>query len=81
MTVAASRPPIFLGDTKFFAVTAVIMAVLNIAAFSFFAAAGISTFNAAIYVHIHAVLFMGWVFLFVAQVILGAAGPLKFTED
>ena len=77
VTVAASRPPIFLEETKFFAVTAVIMAVLNVAAFSFFAAAGISSFNAALYVHIHAVLFMGWVLLFVAQAILGAAGSVS----
>lgn len=77
MTVATSRRPIFAADTKFFAMTAMIMAILNIAAFSFFAAAGISTFKAAPYVHIHAVLFMGWVFLFVAQATLGATGSLS----
>jgi hypothetical protein len=77
VTVANSRRPILAADTKFFAMTAVIMAILNIAAFSFFAVAGISTFKAAPYVHIHAVLFMGWVLLFVTQAILGAAGSLS----
>jgi hypothetical protein len=76
MATAASRRSIFAAEARFYAITAFIMALINIVAFSFFAAMGISTFRAPIYVHIHAVLFMGWVLLFVAQVSLAAAGSL-----
>lgn len=64
------------GERRFFLIVAFVMALINIAAFSFFAAMGISTFRAPIYVHIHAVLFMGWVVLFVLQVSLAASDSL-----
>jgi hypothetical protein len=65
-----------MAEARFYAITAIIMALINIAAFSFFAAMGISTFRAPVYVHVHAVLFMGWVLLFVTQVSLAATGSL-----
>lgn len=37
---------------------------------------GISSFKAPVAVHVRAILFMGWVLLFVAQVLLGATGSL-----
>lgn len=63
------------GEVRFFLVIAVVMAAINIAGFSFFAAMGVSTFRAPIYVHVHAVLFMGWVLLFVVQVSLARGSP------
>jgi hypothetical protein len=77
MATAAWRRPAIAGEARFFLIIAIVMAVLNIAGFSFFAAMGVSTFRAPIYVHIHAVLFMGWVLLFVLQVSLAATGPLS----
>ncbi|VWX54827.1 hypothetical protein [Novosphingobium sp. 9U] len=74
-TVALQRPAL-AGDTRFYVIIALIMAVLNIAAFSFFAAMGISSFRAPVYVHIHAVLFMGWVLLFSLQVSLAGTNSL-----
>jgi hypothetical protein len=76
MATAALRRRAFVAETRFYAIVAIIMALINIGAFSFFAAMGISSFRAPLYVHIHAVLFMGWVLLFVTQVSLAAAGSL-----
>lgn len=76
MATTAIRRPIFAAEARFYATSAIIMALINIGAFSFFAAMGISTFRAPIYVHVHAVLFMGWVLLFVTQVSLAATGTL-----
>lgn len=67
---------VFLADRRFFAISAIIMALLNVAGFSFFAAMGFSSFRAPVSVHIHAVLFMGWVALFVTQASLAATGSL-----
>ena len=68
---------VFAAEARFYTMTAIIMAVINIAAFSFFAAMGISTFRSPIYVHVHAVLFMGWVLLFVFQVSLASTKCLR----
>lgn len=76
MATAAWQRPALTGEARFYVITAIVMAVINVAAFSFFAAMGISTFHAPLYVHIHAVLFMGWVALFVTQVSLAGSGSL-----
>ena len=67
---------VFLADRRFFAISAIVMALLNVAGFSFFAAMGFSSFRSPVSVHIHAVLFMGWVALFVMQASLAATGSL-----
>ncbi len=77
MATTSFRRPIFIAEARFYATVAIIMAVLNIGAFSFFAAMGISTFRAPFYVHVHAVLFMGWVILFLCQVSLAATSHLR----
>lgn len=64
-------------DTKFFLIIAIVMAVINLIGFSLFAATGLSSFGAPAYVHVHAVLFMGWVLLFMLQVSLATFGSLK----
>lgn len=73
MATAAWKRPALAKDTRFFLIIALIMAAINVTAFSFFAAMGISSFRAPIYVHVHAVLFMGWVVLFATQVTLSSA--------
>lgn len=76
MASMISRWPVVAPDSRFFIITAILMALINIGAFSFFAAMGISSFHAPVSVHIHAILFMGWVLLFVSQVSFAATGSL-----
>jgi hypothetical protein len=76
MATAAWRQPALAGEARFFLIIALVMAAINLIAFSLFAAVGFSSFHAPVYVHIHAVLFMGWVVLFVSQVSLAASGSL-----
>jgi len=76
MDSAILRQRFFVAETRFFAITAIVMALINVGAFSFFAVMGISSFRAPVSVHIHAILFMGWVLLFVSQVSLAATGSI-----
>ena len=76
MALSMSRRPFFAAETRFYAIMAIVMALVNVGAFSFFAAMGISSFHAPLWVHVHAILFMGWVLLFLLQTSLGAAGSL-----
>jgi len=63
-------------DHRFAATLAIAMAVVVIAGFSTQLALGRSTFESPLRVHVHAVVFMGWVALFVAQAWLATRGPL-----
>jgi hypothetical protein len=63
-------------DQRFFASMAIVMAVVVVAGFSTQLAMGRSTFASPFRVHAHAVAFMGWVALFVAQSWLATRGPL-----
>ena len=65
-----------VADQSFFAMLAIAMAVVVVAGFSFQLAMGRSTFSSPLRVHLHAVAFMGWVALFVAQGWLATRGPL-----
>ncbi len=76
MATASARRSLFVAEMRFFAIMAIVMAFINVAAFSFFAALGISSFHAPVSVHVHAILFMGWVLLFVSQACLAATGSL-----
>ncbi|MFL9841756.1 hypothetical protein ABS767_12340 [Sphingomonas sp. ST-64] len=64
----------FAPDTRFFLAMAIVMALLNLLAFSFFAIMGLSTFGAPLYVHVHALTFFGWVAIYVTQNALIATG-------
>lgn len=69
------------GDTPareeaFFARMAIAMALIVVAGFSLQLAMGRSTFAAPLRVHVHAVLFMGWVAIMVTQSQLATRGPL-----
>jgi hypothetical protein len=67
------RPP---SDDRFFLNTAVAMALVIVAGFSTQLAMGRSTFASPIHVHIHAVVFMGWVVIYVAQTAFVATGSI-----
>ena len=56
-----------VGDERFFMRAAVAMAVVIVAGFSTQLAAGRSTFASPPLVHAHAIVFMGWVTIYVLQ--------------
>lgn len=64
------------GDERFFLKCAIAMALIIVAGFSFQLAMGRSTFASPIRVHIHALLFMGWMTIFLLQNILVTAGRI-----
>ena len=59
-------------DHRFAATLAIAMALVVVAGFSLQLAMGRSTFESPLRVQVHAVAFMGWVALFVAQTWLAA---------
>jgi hypothetical protein len=63
-------------DHRFAATMATIMGLVVVAGFSTQFLAGRSTFASPLRVHVHAVVFMGWVSIFVAQSWLATRGPL-----
>ncbi len=64
------------GDEKFFLRAAILMSVVVVAGFSLNLALGRSSFASPPRVHIHAILFMGWIVIYVMQNILAATGRL-----
>jgi hypothetical protein len=73
-TIAQPQLAPAVGDERFFLKSSIVMAVVIVAGFSFQLAMGRSTFASPIRVHIHAVLFMGWVAIYVTQNVLVATG-------
>jgi small-conductance mechanosensitive channel len=64
-TLASQGTPAELRERLFFLVMAIAIAVTVIVAFSLFRFAGISSFGAPWWVHIHAVTFMTWIGFYV----------------
>jgi hypothetical protein len=64
-------------DSRFFLISAVLMALVLVAGFSLQLAMGRSTFASPVSVHIHAVLFFGYTWLYVLQNALAATGSIK----
>lgn len=56
-----------VSDDRFFLWSAVVMSLLAVAGFSFQLAMGRSSFSAPLLVHAHAVVFMGWLALYLLQ--------------
>jgi hypothetical protein len=65
-----------VGDERFFLRGAIIMTVIIVAGFSFQLAMGRSTFASPVRVHAHAILFMGWVAIYLMQNIFVATGRM-----
>lgn len=78
-TLLKDRRNRFSGN-RFFLVSAFVMAAVVVAGFGTQLAMGRSTFAAQPLVHVHAVLFMGWVSLYVVQNCLIAAGNTQFRK-
>jgi uncharacterized membrane protein len=62
------------GDERFFLKCAIVMALIIVTGFSFQLWMGRSTFASPIRVHVHAVLFMGWMTIFLLQNVLVSIG-------
>lgn len=63
-----------IGDERFFLRSAFLMAAIIAAGFSFQLAMGRSTFASPVRVHAHAILFMGWVGMYLVQNVLVSTG-------
>lgn len=61
-------------DDRFFVITSLMMAAIVVIAFSLQFALGRSSFGAPLLVHLHAIVFMGWIAIYVAQTLLAAGG-------
>lgn len=77
-TLASGSTKARARDHRFFLVTAIIMAVLNVAGFGVQNAMGRSSFAAPLIVHAHAFVFFGWVVIYVAQNVLATTASLAF---
>jgi hypothetical protein len=78
MASLAELPPVrSIGDERFFLRAAIIMTITIVAGFSFQLAMGRSTFASPLRVHLHALLFMGWVAIYFTQNLLVATDRIN----
>lgn len=75
-TLAKPSPMGSIGDERFFVRSAILMTVIIVTGFSFQLAMGRSTFASPLRVHVHAILFMGWVAIYLAQNALAATNRI-----
>lgn len=75
-TVTQGRNRLVLGDERFFLGAAAVMIAVVIGGFLNLWLQGVTTFAAPWPVHLHAVVFMGWVGFFAFQVWLATKGPV-----
>ena len=76
-TLVEQPSSISIGDERFFLRAAIVMTVVIVAGFSFQLAMGRSTFGSPVRVHLHAVLFMGWVAIYLTQNVLVATDRIR----
>ena len=76
MATQANAAPIAREGDRFFLITSIVIAAIFVAGFSTQLAAGRSSFVAPTIVHVHAVVFFGWVTIFVLQNALVASGSI-----
>jgi hypothetical protein len=74
--MATHAAPISSSDDRFFLITALAMALVVVLGFSTQLAMGRSTFASPPHVHLHAIVFMGWVAIYVAQTAFAATGSM-----
>lgn len=74
MATAAAPQRMPMAGTRFFLIMALVMALIIVAGFSLNLAMGRSSFGAPWPFHVHGVIFMGWLGLYLAQHIAIAAG-------
>lgn len=73
MATLVEQPSSFsAGDERFFLRAAIVMTIVIVAGFSLQLAMGRSTFASPLRVHVHAMLFMGWVAIYLTQNVLVA---------
>lgn len=75
-TVIGSPALAVAGNERFFRNAAIAMTVVIVAGFSVQLAAGRSTFYSPPLVHAHAIIFMGWMAIYLAQNLFAATGQL-----
>ena len=75
-TLAQESVAPIVGDERFFKRSAILMTAVIIAGFSLQLAMGRSTFASPLRVHAHAILFMGWVGIYLLQNIFIASGRM-----
>lgn len=75
LSVTAQRS-ITPAQDRFYEISAILMALVLVAGFSLQLAAGRSSFAAPPLVHAHAIVFFGWVVIYVAQTFLATRGNL-----
>jgi hypothetical protein len=75
-TLAPHAPRFARDDDRFFQLTAFAMAATIVAGFSLQLAMGRSSFASPLRVHLHALVFMGWVAIYVTQNVLATTGSI-----
>ena len=75
-TVAEPSPKPVADDTGFFVRAAIAMALVIAAGISLQLGMGRSSFSAPLLVHVHAVVFMGWITLYLLQNFFVATGRM-----
>lgn len=75
-TMAGARAAPVRDDSGFFLITSIAMAAIIVAGFSFQLGMGRSSFASPPIVHAHALVFMGWVVLYLAQNMFVATGSI-----
>ncbi len=76
-TLAQDSVAPVVGDERFFLRSAIVMTVVILAGFSVQLAMGRSTFASPLRVHAHAIVFMGWVGIYLLQNIFVARGRME----